>query len=93
MSNNDQPAPAPADAQNSASLVKGEAPIAFKAPPNIQNTPVAGAPTTMQMCVDQKGHGGPKGNRWYYAGTGTKTPSPYVAKDIRICEICGTVDV
>lgn len=85
---------APDQVQTSPSAVKGEAPIPFKAPVNIADTPTGAEPTTIKDCVKINGHGGPKGNRWYYRATGTKTSNPFDATDkVRVCEICGTVDV
>jgi hypothetical protein len=58
-------------------------------------------PTGLRDCMKIGGHGGPKGDRFYFAGekhintynTDTQRYETTIVPEKRICEICGTVDV
>jgi hypothetical protein len=51
------------------------------------------APTGLRDCMKAGGHGGPKGDRWYYQTGHKNAIRAQMFSEVKICEICGTVDI
>jgi hypothetical protein len=55
--------------------------------------PNAVPPTSLVDCMKRNGHGGLKGDRYYYGQAAYNHKTGEYEKGPRICEICGTVGI